>query len=175
MAIFSDQEINWNRIDFVAIAAQGMVTLDIARRDACRRWLDELGYQTTTIDCSGDKESLFTQISTWLRFPKLYGHEFHGSLDGLSDGLFDLEVSDDGGVVVELLRVDMMWELERDFISGFMGLLVEQSVIRMMQGQRLFAICVVPPDSPMIGQRLWETTVSPCWPAWSRDDPFVSR
>jgi hypothetical protein len=164
MAIFGGDEISWQGIDFTALAGGGgLATIASADRDPCRRWLLRHGYQVVTLDGAEGVAVVHGQLSRWLRFEELYGHRFDGDLDALRDGFFDLEVPLTGGVVLELLGVDRLWLRERDWTKGLLQIACETSAYNMAIGRRFFSICVLAPDSSVVGEAFGSQVMPRCW------------
>ena len=164
MATFGGDEISWQNIDFTALASGGgLASIAPADRDPCRSWLIRRRYQVVTIDAAGGSAAMRGELSRWLRFEELYGHRFDGGLDALRDGFIDLEVPEAGGVVLELLGLDRLWLDDREWTQGLLQIACETSAYNLAIGRRFFAICVLSPDSPIVGAAFGSHVVPRCW------------
>jgi hypothetical protein len=164
MAIFGGDEISWQGIDFTALAGGGgLASIAPADRDPCRSWLLRHGYQVVTLNGAEGSAVVQGEVSRWLRFEEIYGHRFDGGLEALRDGFFDLEVPQIGGVVLELLGLDRLWLGEREWTKGLLQIACEMSAYNMAIGRRFFSICVLAPDSSIVGESFGSQVVPRCW------------
>jgi hypothetical protein len=164
MATFGGDEISWQNIDFTALArGGGLASIAPVDRDPCRSWLLRRRYQVVTIDGGADAAAMRGELSRWLRFEELYGHQFNGDLDALRDGFVDLEVPEAGGVVLELLGLDRLWLDDREWAQGLLQIACETSAYNLAIGRRFFSICVLEPDSPVVGAAFGSRVLPRCW------------
>jgi hypothetical protein len=173
MAIFGPDERVWSHIDYATIASHGIACVDPLLAADCRSWLWRHGYRSTALDCSGTLPDLCRQLSEVLDWPGQFGYEFRGhSLDALRDG-FGFDVPDEGGMVLELIHPDVMWETERKFMARLLAIASEHTRVQMAEGKRFFTILIVEPDARIIGDTFDKRRVPLVWWQPERDDnPF---
>ena len=84
------------------------------------------------------------------------------SLDALDDGLA-LEIPDDGGIVLELDRPDLLWELDGRWTEGLLAIASDYSRRSILEGKRFFTVLVMPPDAELIGRLIAQADVPAVW------------
>ncbi len=164
MSVFRPDEISWLRIDYATLAGQGLASVALADAEACRAWLGDHGYTLVTIDCGQGFRHVLQCINEVFAWTKQFGYVYEGkSLDALRDG-FDPHVPDEGGLVLELSRPDLLFEEEPRFTLGFLAIAAESSRRYMAEGKRFFTLLVVPPRSGILGEVVDQVSVpSPFW------------
>lgn len=170
MAAFTDDQIDWRRIDVRAIVGRhGTAAIDTARHAACQDWLRRNGYRIEQLDCTGGIAPVLARFDTLFRWPERFGYwlsEGSRSLDALCDG-FDFDVPESGGLVFELFQPDAIWQEDSRWLLGLLAIAAEHSRRHLACGRRFFTLLVLPDDSPMIGQTFDHMSVpgafwSPC-------------
>jgi hypothetical protein len=174
MAVFSDDEADWRRLDYTAIVGNaGLATVRDDDAAACRAWLTDTGYRVVTVDCSAGFESVCTRLSEVLRFEEQFGHPYRGhSLDALRDG-FQLDASVGAGTVLELVGVDRLWDEDARWCGVLLHIACEHTLAQLARGRRFFTVLVVPPDAQLIGSVAFDVSVPSCWYR-PGPDPFGS-
>jgi hypothetical protein len=164
MAAFTDEQIDWRRIDVQAIVGHhGVAVVDLARRTACLEWLQRHDYRLERLDCSVGISALLERLGLIFRWEEQFGYRLgDGSrnLDALRDG-FEFDVPASGGLVFELFRPDVVWREDPRWLLGLLAIASEHSRYHLACGRRFFTLLVLPEDSPMIGQEFDEIGV-PC-------------
>jgi hypothetical protein len=171
MAAFT--ELDWGRIDVRAIVTDGgLATIDERRHAACRDWLLRQGYAIDTFDCRPGLAVAIPALGRLLRWEEEFGYPLHShgrSLDALRDG-FEFTIPEGGGRVFEILRPDLAWQEDHQWLCGLLSITQEQCRQQLALGRRFFALLVVPEGSPFIGAVVEEITVpAPFW------DPHPDR
>lgn len=153
MATFTPEELSYLRIDVRAIVeCSGIAAIEPGRRDACSAWLSRQGYTITSIDCSLGIAHVINALNELLKWNKV-GSPFHtaeSSLDALNDG-FDLHVPDKGGLVLELLQPEAIWEADEPWLLGMLALSQRHTRASLLLGRRYFVLLVLADESPLIG------------------------
>ncbi len=112
------------------------------------------------------------RISDLCGWVEQFGYEYQGhSLDALRDG-FAFEIPEDGGLVLELERPDILWREHRRWVAGLLEIASEHSRVQLAAGRRFFATLIVPPDAEMIGTTLFDVGVPACWSLPGPQPPF---
>jgi len=168
MAVFTQEDFDWRRPDVTAIVSySGLVTTPLEERAACARWLRREGYHLVTLDCSNDFSQIVTDLAVLLHWREQFGYDYGArgpSLNALNDG-FCFEVPEQGGLVLELLRPDLLWEQEPQWLIGMLTIAQEHTRYHLAFGRRFFTLLVMPTDAPLIGQTLgWDRVPGPYHP-----------
>jgi hypothetical protein len=151
--------LDWNRFDVWAIVeCCGIAPIDERRKSACQAWLRKEDYEITSLDCSNGLARAITQLGTLLNWERQFGYQFQGGLDALRDG-FEFENRAEGGSVLELVRPDILWKEDPEWLMGVLAIAQEYSRQQLAIGERFFALLVVPEGSPLIGQTIEASTV----------------
>jgi hypothetical protein len=156
------------RIDVCAIVnSGGIATIDESRRDACLRWLRRHSYEIETFDCAGGVSSLVVELGRSFKWEEQFGYALTGdrrNLDALRDG-FEFQIPDGGGRVMELLRADLAWQEEPDWMLGLVSIAMEHSRRQLALGRRFFVLLTLPDSvSPPINEIIekWRIPI-PFW------------
>jgi len=72
---------------------------------------------------------------------------------------FTFNIPEGGGHVLELVRVDIAWQKEPEWVLGLLAIAQTYSHRELAVGRRFFALLVIPEDSEMIGQIVQEIRV----------------
>src|ERR1017187_8020668 len=164
MAAFTDEQIDWSRIDVQAIVRHhGLAVIDLARRSACLDWLRRHDYRLDQLDCSVGIDALIEMLGQMLRWEEQFGYPLSSgsrNLNALRDG-FDIDVPASGGVVLEFLQPDLILREDSRWLLGLLAIASEHSRYHLACGRRFFTLIVLPDKSPMIGQKFDEIAV-PC-------------
>lgn len=153
MAAFT--ELDWSRFDVHAIAGNGgLATIDDCRRERCLNWLRRNGFEVETLDCRHGLAVAITELGRLLNWEGQFGYVLgpeRCNLDAVRDG-FEFDVSADGGTVFELLRADVAWDDDPDWMAGLLSISVESSRWNLALGKRFFTLITLPDHSPLIGK-----------------------
>ncbi len=164
MAAFTDDQIDWSRIDVQAIVGHhGLAVIDIPRRTGCQEWLRQHGYRLDQLDCTVGIDSLVERVGQMFRWEEQFGYRLSSdsrNLDALRDG-FDVDVPASCGVVLELLQPDLILREDSRWMLGLLAIASEHSRYHLACGRRFFTLLVLPDHSPMIGQK-FDDIVVPC-------------
>ena len=96
-----------------------------------------------------------------LRWEEQFGYtpdQGERSLARLRDG-FRFNIAAGGGHVLELLRVDIAWKKEPEWVRGLLGIAQEYSHWQLALGLRFFALLVMPERSEIIGAKIGDTKI----------------
>lgn len=164
MAAFTDEQIDWNRLDVQAIVGHhGIAVIDLTRRAACLDWLRRQDYRVEQIDCTTGIVRALERLDVIFRWKEQFGyHLSDGSrnLDALRDG-FDFDVPASGGLVLELFQPDVIYREDSRWLLGLLAIASEHSRYHLACGRRFFTLLVLPEGSNMIGQKFDDIAV-PC-------------
>lgn len=164
MAAFTDEQIDWSRIDVQAIVGHhGVAVIDLARHAACLDWLRRHDYRVERIDCTIGMTGVLERFDTLFRWEEQFGYRLSDgsrNLDALRDG-FDFDVPVSGGLVFELLQPDTLLAKDSRWLLGLLAIASEHSRYHLACGRRFFTLLVLPEGSSMIGQKFDEIAV-PC-------------
>lgn len=166
MAAFTDLE--WGRLDTWAIVAcGGLVTIEQDRHVPCREWLVRNGYGIDTFDCRPGLAAAIPELGRLLRWEEQFGYALgpdNRNLNALGDG-FGFDIPDGGGRVFEIVRADLAWQEDQQWLCGLLSIAREQSLCQLALGRRFFALLVIPDKkSPLIGAVIDQVTVpGPFW------------
>ncbi len=160
MAAFTEDEhgcIDWHRLDVRAIVSQnGLATIDETLRAECTAWLKQNEYRVDTIDCARGITEFLKTLGALIRWEEKFSSQLekgNRSLDALNDG-FQIDVPATGGVVLELVRPDLILQENRDYLLGMLSIASEHSRRHLACGRRFFTLLVLPDKSPLIGQKI---------------------
>lgn len=164
MAAFTDDQIDWSRIDVQAIVGHhGVAVIDLARHTACLDWLRRHGYRVERLDFTVGFRGVMERLDALFRWEEQFGYHLtdgSGNLNALRDG-FDFEISPSEGLVFELFQPDVVWREDAQWVLGLLAIASEHSRYHLACGRRFFALLVLPDGSPMIGQKFDDIPV-PC-------------
>lgn len=160
MAAFS--ELDWRQMDVTAIVTNGgLATIDERRYSACRDWLLRQGYGVDTFDCRPGLAVAVPDLGRLLCWEQQFGYALgpdSRNLDALRDG-FAFDIPQGDGRVFEIIRPDLAWHEDKQWLCGLLSIAVEQCREQLALGRRFFALLVVPENSPFIGAVVEEVTV----------------
>jgi hypothetical protein len=163
MAIFREDERRLQDLDYATLVAGGLAAVSLADGPGCLDWLDQRRYRLATVDCAAGFASVCAQLSAMLRWVEQFGYAYEGSsLDALADG-FGFEVPDEGGLVLHLPRLDLLWAEAPGWTSGLLSLASEHSRAQLASGRRFFALGVVDPDCRLFGASLYSVAFPARW------------
>src|SRR5215475_12230796 len=130
MAAFTDEQIDWRRIDVQAIVGHhGIAVIDNARRAACLDWLRRHDYRIEGIDCSGGMAGVLERFNVLFRWEEQFGYRLSDgsrNLNALRDG-FDFDVPQPAAIVFELLQPDVLWREDSRWTLGLLAIASEHS------------------------------------------------
>jgi hypothetical protein len=160
VAVFAD--LDRRRIDVTAIVTfGGLAAIDERRHPACRGWLARHGYQIDTFDCRPGLSAAIPELGRLLGWEQQFGYALgpdSRNLDALRDG-FEFAIPEGGGRVFEIIRPDLAWEEDRQWLCGLLSIAQEQSRQQLALGRRFFALLVVPEGTPFVGAVVEEVRV----------------
>lgn len=156
MAAFTDEQIDWRRLDVMALlACHGLAAVTPEDREHCLQWLRTEGYRVETVDCSVGYRSLLEHLGTLFRWVDQFGHrleEGNGNLNALRDGFgFGFHVPDVGGLVFELRHVNIIWREQPGWTLGLLSIAAEHSLHHLACGRRFFSLLTMPVDCSLAG------------------------
>jgi len=164
MAAFTDEQIDWSRIDVQAIVGHhGVAVIDLARRGACLDWLRRHDYRLEQLDCTVGISAVLERLDVIFRWVEQFGYRLSDgsrNLDALRDG-FDFDIPASSGLVLELFQPDMICREDSRWLLGLLAIASEHSRYHLACGRRFFTLLVLPDGSSMIGQKFDEISV-PC-------------
>jgi hypothetical protein len=138
-----------------AILQKGPVALFYkpAVLDDAVAWLKGRGYTVATADCGPDpsKPGVLDAITVALGFPEgVAGAAGAASanLDVFADYCWQLEIPDDGGFALVLLRYDRVEAADRKLAETVLDILAGSAWSKLLFGRRL--ICLVQSDNPRL-------------------------
>jgi hypothetical protein len=162
MAAFTDEQIDWRRLDVSALIVDfGLATIDESRWDDCRAWLQSERYRIEQLDCAAGMQALLPQLGMKLHWKEQFGYKIEDgkqSLDALKDG-FEFDVPSSGGVVLELVRPDVIWRENREWTAGLFEIASKHSRYHLACGRRFLTLLVLPDESVLIGQKIQEIII----------------
>jgi hypothetical protein len=156
VAVFRDSELSYTddsgqdreRLDW-AILKCGPVALfhQPAVLDDALTWLKRYGNTVAVVDCGRDPspQGVLAAITAALCFPP------GANLDGFNDYCWQLEVPDEGGFALALLRYDRVANNNHKLAEDLLGVLAGAAWDKLLFGRRL--ICLVQSDDPQLAFR----------------------
>lgn len=146
MAVFHDPWAE-QKLDWLILQSSPVVlycSVEAFRADLA--WFEEEGYSVVMMDCAAWRSSsqAHRSLKKSLQFPSYYGANF----PALNDCLSDLEISDEGGLVVGLSGFHRFAEREPDFAQSLLDCLASNARYHLLFGKRLLAL--VQSDDPDI-------------------------
>jgi hypothetical protein len=170
MAAFTDEQIDWSRIEVGAIVGHhGVAVIDMARRTACLEWLQKQDCRIEQLDCTTGIKAVLKKLDVLFRWEEQFGYslsEGSRNLNALRDG-FEFQVPS-GGLVFELFQPDVIWHDDSNWLLGLLAIASEHSRYHLACGRRFFTLLVLPDGSPLIGQKFAEISVP--YPFWNPCD-----
>jgi RNAse (barnase) inhibitor barstar len=138
MAVFSNDATTWSRLDYMLLRDGGVslyYSADVLAEDLA--WLREERYQVHEFDCMAWRtwDDFHTDIAGALGFPNYYGR----NLAALNDCMGDVEVPDEGGMVLLLRGVESVM-VPGKFLSAILGVLARASRDNLPFGRRLLVL-----------------------------------
>jgi RNAse (barnase) inhibitor barstar len=148
MAVFrSEDRVSPHRLDW-RLLQNGPVALYVQPAVLAEdgAWLREHGYEVRILDCAAWRsvEDFHRAVAAELRFPGYYGHNLHA----LNDCLSDIEIPEEGGLVIEFLRYDNFAAVSRDAAQAALDIIAINARRHLLFGRRLLAL--VQSDDPHI-------------------------
>ncbi len=147
MAPFSTDPDEWQRLDWTLLR-NGPITLyyriPILHEDI--DWLRSHGYRIDELDCSAwESVAMFHDaISAAMDFPGYYGK----NLDAFNDALSDIEIPEDSGRAIVLLRYDAFAQRDPEIAHDILDIIARNSRDFLLTGRRF--ITLVQSDDPWI-------------------------
>lgn len=144
MAAFTDEQIDWSRIDVQAIVGHhGVAVIDLARHAACLDWLRRRDYRVEQLDCTVGISAVLERLDVILRWEQQFGSRLSDgsrNLDALRDG-FDFDVPASGGLVFELFQPDAIYREDSWWLLGLLAIASEHSRIIWL-AVAAFSLCL---------------------------------
>src|SRR5687767_6266720 len=169
-------ELDWRRLDITAIVQHcGLASAEEPRHAEVLDWLSANGYRVETVDCRGGLAQLLPQFNRLFHWEQNFGYELspdRRNLNAVRDG-FHFDVPPDGGVVLELVRPDVVWREDTYWLLKLLAIAQEHSLRQLALGRRFFTLLVLPPQCPLVGEVVEETRVPS--PTWVRAGLSLSR
>ena len=167
MAAFA--ELIWQHIDAQAIVwYRGIATIEEQRHAPCRSWLSRNGYSLDTLDCTLPMDQVVANLHQMLKWEEQFGYTpdpQNRNLMALEDG-FWFDIPKDGGHVLELVRVDLAWQHDPEWVRGLLSIVQQYSIRQLALGRRFFALLVVEERSAMIGAQIEPVETQVPQPFW---------
>jgi hypothetical protein len=163
-------KLDWRRLDVIAIVANaGLAAVDERRHRACQSWLHRNGYEIDSFDCRPGLSAAIPELGRRLKWEQQFGYSLDAesrNLNALRDG-FNFEIPKEGGLVFEIIRPDVTWQEDRQWMSGLLSIVVEQSRWQLALGRRFFGLLVLPEEYPLVGETIDKVKIpgsfwSPC-------------
>jgi RNAse (barnase) inhibitor barstar len=161
MSIFKDGTDDYQRLDFTLIR-NGAITLyyrnDFLSEDLA--WLESHGYRLNRFDCSAweTEQQMHNAFAQVLEFPGYYGR----NLNALNDCLSDIEVPDNGGLVLVLQHYGAFAARLPELAWKVLDIIERNSRTYLLFGRHLLAL--VQSDDPAISF----APVGACAVDWNR-------
>lgn len=139
MATFSGNASDFERLDW-RLLQNGAVALYFQRgvlhEDVV--WLRAHAYEVVELDCLGwgDEKDMHRALSAALSFPDYYGM----NLDALNDCMAEVDVPDEGGLVLAFLRFDAFAMRQREVAEGVLDILADNARRFLLFGRRLLVL-----------------------------------
>jgi hypothetical protein len=157
VAVFSEAEIDWRRIDVTAIITfAGVATVRVEALESCRDWLRSEQYHVVRLDLAAQISSVCAQLDSLFSWQEQFGYALSDhserlpNLDALRDG-FDVQISSGVGCVLELDGVDARWAQHPEWTAGLLAIVSEHSRFHLSLGRRFFALLPLPEGSSVVG------------------------
>jgi RNAse (barnase) inhibitor barstar len=145
MAVFSQDD--FERLDF-KLLQNSFVTLYFRQQFLSEdiNALKKLGYEAIEFDASLWKSEcdFFDVVSQNLKFPSYFGR----NLNALNDCLGEIDISDNGGLVISFLKYDAFHPKSSGFKQAVLDIIAINARQNLLFGKRL--ICLVQSDDPKI-------------------------
>jgi hypothetical protein len=165
MAAF--KELIWQHIDVWAIVGfAGLATVIEPEHEKYRTWLTVNGYTIDTLDCTLPVTKIFEEYQKMFHWEEKFGYKpdfANRNFSGLRDA-FAFEIPEGGGHVLELIRVDIAWKQDPEWVSELLSIAQAYTRHELALGRRFLTLLVVPEDSEMIGTLIEEIKVP--YPYW---------
>lgn len=165
MAAF--KQLIWQHIDVWAVAGDGgLVAIEEAKHEVYHTWLTENGYTVDVLDCTRPVDKILRDF--YRRFD--FERRFHYAPDVSSRALYPLQdaftfdIPEGGGHVLELVRLDVAWRQEPDWVMGLLSLIRGYSRQQLALGRRFFALLVLDENSEMVNSVIEEVRVPSFFP-----------
>ncbi len=141
-------------------------------------WLQRNGYTLDTLDCSRELTQVMADLHHLLRWEEQFGYTpdpAQTNMNALRDAFRHWRGFRVGAPlpstsdlperhVLELVRADLAWQKDPDWMRGLLSILQERSRWQLALGRRFFALLVVAERSAMIRAHLDEERVPvPFW------------
>ncbi|MDR3612896.1 MAG: hypothetical protein P4L53_04965 [Candidatus Obscuribacterales bacterium] len=165
------EDLDWRRIDVMAIAGNwGLATIDEPQRKSCREWLRRQGYVIDSLNCTNGVSAAVTDLGKLLHWEEQFGYTLSPesrNLNALRDGFLEYLVEPPGSDrVFEMIRPDLLFQEEPEWLTGFLSIAQERCVGELALGHRFFTLLVVPDEKcTLIGQRIPDLRAVP-YPCW---------
>ena len=161
MAAF--ETLDWGNLDvFAILVGGGIATIEPSSADRSLEWLRSKSYAVTTLDFARGIGPIVAALGLRFQWERQFGYRLEASdrnLARLRDGLW-FEITEGGGLVLELKGFEMALAGDREWSTGFLSVLSEHSHRQLALGRRFFAVVhVASGDSPVVGLSLKEWSV----------------
>ena len=136
------------------VPGSGVGVIAASQRDAAHAWLQQHGFRVSTHECRGGLAQLIPSLDAPLRWREKFGYELkptNRNLDALNDGFRNLEVPDDGGLVLELVEPEIALAEDPRWFRGLLSIASRRSRYELAFSRRFFVLLVVTEGSPIIG------------------------
>lgn len=165
MAAF--KELIWQHIDVWAIVGfGGLATVIEQDHEKYRTWLTSNGYTVDTLDCTRPVNEIFEEYQRIFDWEKQFGYKpdfSNRNFYALRDA-FTFDIPEGGGHVLELLRVDLAWQQDSEWVREVLSIAQAYSRRELALGRRFLTLLVVPEQSEMIDTLIEEIKVP--YPFW---------
>jgi RNAse (barnase) inhibitor barstar len=135
MAIFANDPDDWQRLDWHLLRASAVTMYydpDVLAKDVA--WLEKHDYRVRTIQTAeiASPAALLAAFAESLQFPDYFGR----NLDALNDCLSDLDIPDDGGLVLILQDYDAFSRRFPSLAHQILDICASNSRIFLLTGKR---------------------------------------
>jgi hypothetical protein len=156
------EELDWRRIDVTAIVGcSGLATIYESQQREYREWLRSQEYDIVSVDCRGGLGRVVPELGRLFNWESQFGYSLapeNCNLDALRDG-FDFQIAPGGGVVFELVRADVAWREDSQWVLGLLAIAQEHSRAQLARGRRFFTLLVIPEGSAIEGATVQPITI----------------
>ena len=138
VSVFKQDPAEWQRLDW-RLLQNSLVTLYFSRAilDADVSWLDEHGYRVRTLRGGYDSaDALLIALADLLAFPEYFGR----NLDGFNDCLSDVEIPEEGGLVLVLHEFHLCAQKFRPVAQAILNICATNARRFLLTGRRFIVL-----------------------------------
>jgi hypothetical protein len=139
------------------VSFAGIAVVEDRRHSECRAWLTSNNYLIDSVDCTNGLAEAIPALGDLCRWEEKFGYVLKPddrNLNALRDGFCFLEAPDgDGGRVLEVIRPELAWEEDSEWLLGLLSIAKEHSREQLALGRRFFTLLAIEDsESALINQ-----------------------